>query len=80
MVNSLGRLERGVGKQQLAQHDGSRDTDAFALKVELVDAVLAQGGERDVAEGGESGVIQHNIGQDLGSITRDVVLTDTAGA
>ena len=78
MVNTLGRLERMVGEQELAQHDGPRHTDAFVGKIELLNAVLAQGGERDVAEDGESGMLQHNIGQSLGSITSDVVEADIA--
>ena len=78
MVNALGRLERMVGEQELAQHYGPRHTNAFALKVELLDAVLAQGGERDVAEDGESGMVQHDVGQSLRSITSDVVEADTA--
>ena len=73
MVNTLGRLERMVGEQELAQHDGPRHTDAFLGKIELLNAVLAQGGERDVAEDGESGMLQHDVGQSLRSITSDVV-------
>ena len=75
-----GALERGECRrrgQQLAQHDRSRLADALPLQVELRDAVLAQGGERDPAEVGHTGVLQHNFGQMVGSIATDVVEADT---
>ena len=43
------------------------------LQVELRDAVLAQRGERDPAELGHRGVIQHHLGQMAGGVARDVV-------
>ena len=74
-----GALERGECRrrgQQLAQHERSRHADALVLQVELRDAVLAQGGERDPAEVGHRGVIQHHRGQMVGRVARDVVVAD----
>ena len=62
---ALERRERRRRGQQLAQHDRSRLADALSLQVELRDAVLAQRGERDPAELGYRGVIQHHLGQIL---------------
>ena len=73
---AAGALERGERcrrGQQLAQHDCSRHTDALRVQVELRDAVLAQGAERDPAEVGQYGVLQHRHGQVLCGVARDVV-------
>ena len=69
------RERRGRG-QQLTQHDRSRHADALHLQVELRDAVLAQRGERDPAEVGHRGVIQHHRGQMVGRVARDVAVAD----
>ena len=62
----LERLDRRRRGEQLAQHDSSRHADAISVpsraQVELHDAVLAQGGERDPAEVGHDGVLEHHIG------------------
>ena len=70
---ALERRERRRRGQQLAQHDRSRHADASPPQVELRDAVLAQRGERDPAELGHRGVIQHHLGQMAGGVARDVV-------
>ena len=75
---ALERRERRRGGQQLAQHDRSRLTNALALQVELRDAVLAQGGERDPAEVGHAGVLEHRRGQILRGVARDVVAGNAA--
>ena len=80
MVITLDHLERSVGKQQLVEHNGARDANAFAVQVELLNGVIAQGDERDVAEDGEHGMLQHGNGQRLSSIASDVILADTAQA
>ena len=73
---ALERLDRRRRGQQLAQHDRSRHADALALQVELRDAVLAQGDERDPAEVGHNGMLQHHLGQMVGGVARDVVGAD----
>ena len=76
MAGVLERGERRRGGQQLAQHDRSRLADALALQVELRDAVLAQGDERDPAEVGHNGVLQHHFGEMGGCVARNVVEAD----
>ena len=73
---ALERRERRRGGQQLAQYDRSRPTDALALQVELRDAILAQGEERDPAEVGHNGMLQHRFGQMVGHVAFDVVEAD----
>ena len=73
--DALQRFECHRRGQQLAQHDRSRHTNALPLQVELRDAVLAQGDERDPAEVGHS-VLEHHRGQILCSVARDVVGAD----
>ena len=70
---ALQRFECHRRGHQLAQHDRSRHADALALQVELRDAVLAQGDERDPAEVRHEGVLEHHRGQILRSIASDVV-------
>ena len=70
---ALERRERRRTGQQLAHYDRSRHADALALQVELHDAVLAQGEERDPAEVGHTGVLEHRRGQILCGVARDVV-------
>ena len=64
--------------QQLAQHDRSKLAKELPLQVELRDAVLAQGGERDPAEVGHAGVLEHRRGQILRGVARDVVVCNAA--
>ena len=73
---ALERRERRRSGQQLAQHDRSRHADAIPLQVELCDPVLAQGDERDPAEVGHGGVLEHHVGQLVCSVARDVVEAD----
>ena len=73
---ALERRERRHRGQQLAQHDRSRLADALTLQVELRDAVLAQGVERDPAEVGHNRVLEHRRGQILRSVARNVVVAD----
>ena len=73
MAGALERGERRRRGQQLAQHDRSRLADTLMLQVELRDAVLAQRGERDPAEVGHTGVLEHRRGQILCGVARDVV-------
>ena len=73
---ALERLDRRRRGQQLAQHDRSGLAKTLALQVELRDAVLAQGGERDPAEVGHTGVLQHRFGQMAGCIASDDVEAD----
>ena len=70
---ALQRCECHRRGQQLAQHDRSRHADALVTQVELRDAVLAQGDERDPAEVGHAGMLEHYRGQILRSVARDVV-------
>ena len=72
------RRERRRRGQQLAQHDRSRHADALILQVELRDAVLAQRGERDLAEVGHTGVLEHRVGQLVRGVARDVVVGNAA--
>ena len=75
---ALERLDRRRRGQQLAQHDRSRHADALMLQVELRDAVLAQRGERDPAEVGHTGVLEHHRGQTLRGVARDAVPANAA--
>ena len=75
---ALERRERRRGGQQLAQHDRCRRIETLALQVELRDAVLAQGEERDPAEAGHTGVLEHRRGQILRGVARDVVVCNAA--
>ena len=70
--DALQRFECHHRGQQLAQHDRSRHTNAPLLQEELRDAVLAQGDERNPAEVGHAGVLEHHRGQILRSIAGDV--------
>ena len=73
---ALERLDCRRRGQQLAQHDRSRHADALIVQVELRDGVLAQGDERDLAEVGHNGMLQHHLGQMVGCVTRYVVVAD----
>ena len=73
---ALERRERRRTGQQLAQHDRSGHARVLEFQVELGDAVLAQGGERDPTEVGHTGVLEHHRGQILCSVARDVVGAD----
>ena len=72
-IGALERRERRRRGQQLAEHNRPRHANAHAVQVELGDAVLAQRGERDPAEVGHRGVLQHHRGQMVGGVARDVV-------
>eukprot|EP00964_Phaeocystis_antarctica_P012340 scaffold6811_cov55-Phaeocystis_antarctica.AAC.6 len=50
--------------------------DDLLLQVELRDAVLTQRGERDPAEVGHNGVLQHHRGQTVGGVARDGVIAN----
>ena len=76
MAGALERRERRRRGQQLAQHDRSRHADALPPQVELRDVVLTQRGERDPAELGHRGVLEHHRGQMVGGVTRDVVVAN----
>ena len=75
---ALERLDRRRGGQQLAQHDRSRHADALAVQVELRDGVLAQRDERDPAEVGHTGMLEHHRGQIIRSVACDAVPTNAA--
>jgi len=75
-AGALERLERRRRRQQLAQHDRSKHADALVLQVELCDAVLAQRGERDPAELGHRGVLEHHRGQMVGGVARNIIEAD----
>jgi len=75
---ALERRERRRRGQQLAQHNCSRLAHAHMLQIELRDGVLAQGDKRDPAEVGHTGVLEHRHGQILRSVTRDVVVGNSA--
>ena len=75
---ALEQRERRRRGQQLAQHDRSRRANALLLQVELRDAVLAQGDERDPAEVGHTGVLEHHVGQLLRGVARDAVPANAA--
>ena len=77
-INALDKLKRGVGEQKLAQHNGTRDTDALPCKVELLDAVVTQGAERNVAEVNQRRVLKHRPSETLSAFTRDVIPAHTA--
>ena len=75
-ISGGGALERCQSRrrrQQLAQDDRSKLSDALAFEIELRDAVLTQRGERDPAEVGHGGVLEHCLCQSVGSLARDVV-------
>ena len=57
---ALERRERRRRGQQLAQHNRPRHANALPPQVELRDVVLTQRGERDPAELGHRGVLQHH--------------------
>ena len=76
-----GALEQCQGhrrRQKLAQDDRSRQADALALEIELHDAILTQRGERDPAEVGHGGVLEHHLCKSVGGLARDVGEADTA--
>ena len=73
---ALERCQSRRRRQQLAQDDRSRHANSLALEVELRDAVLTQGDERDPAEVGHNGALQHHFGQMVGCVARDVVEAD----
>ena len=75
-ADALEQGERRRGGQQLAQHDRSRLANALVLQVELRDAVLAQVDERDPAEVGHNGVLQHHLGQSFCGITQNMIGAD----
>ena len=75
---ALQRLESARGGQQAAQHDRARHADALALQVELLKAILAQRGERDLAEAGQLRVLKRRLGQALCALASNIVLADTA--
>ena len=50
------------------------------MEVELRDAVLTQGDERDPAEVGHNGMLQHHLGQMVGGVARDVVEADAVSS
>ena len=74
----LERGESGRAGQQAAQHNRSRHTNTLVLQIELGQAILAQRGERDAAEVGQRGVLEHHLGQTRGAIASDVVEADAA--
>ena len=65
-------------RQQLAQDDRSRQANALVSEVELRDAVLTQRDERDAAEVGHNGVLEHHRGEILRSVARDAVEANAA--
>ena len=74
--NALERCQSRRRRQQLAQDDRSRHADALTLEIELHDAIRTQRGERDPAEVGHGGVLEHCLGQSGGctKITAKAVL------
>ena len=79
-ASALQRLERRRGGHQAAQNDRSRDADALVFQIELRDAVFTQRDERDAAEIGQRGRLEHHLGQIRSSVAGDVVETDAAHA
>ena len=73
----LEHFHRGRGGQEAAEYDCTRYADALAVPIEVSDAVLTQRDEWNAAEVGERGVLEHHLGQLLGTITSDVVLANT---
>ena len=70
--------ERRCGRQEAAQHNCTRHTNALVIQIELSDGVLAQGDERNAAEIGQHCVLEDDIGQFIGAISSDLVEPDTA--
>ena len=76
MAGALERREPRRRGQQLAQHNCPRHADALLAQVELRDAVFAQRGERDPAEVGHNGVLEHHRGQMARGIARDSIVAN----
>ena len=76
--NALERRQSRRRRQQLAQDDRSRPADALTLEIELHDAVFTQRGEREPAEVGYGGVLEHHLCKSVGGLARDAVLANTA--
>ena len=77
-LSVLERFQRRCGRHQAAQHNRTRHSDALVVQIELRDAVLTQRDERDPAEVGHGGVLEHHLCQSVGGLTRDVGEADTA--
>ena len=78
MIGLLERFERHRGRQQAAEHDCSRHTNAKKAQIQLCKAVLAQGDERNAAKIGQCGVLEHHLSQTLGAIAYDAIEANTA--
>ena len=72
----LERFQRGRGGQEAAEYDCTRYADALAAQIEVSDAVLTQRDEWDAAKVSQRCVLEHRLGQLLGSIAVDVVEPD----
>jgi hypothetical protein len=73
LAGALERRERRRRGQQLAQHNCPRHANAHGPQDKLRDSVLAQRGERDPAEVGHNGVLEHRRGQMARGIARDFI-------
>ena len=69
----LERFQRHRGRQEVAEYDCTRHTDALVVQIEVRNAVLTQRDEWDAAEVSQRCVLKHHLGQLLRSIARDVV-------
>ena len=77
MLPPEGRQQRR-SRQQLAQDNRSRNADALASEVELLERVLAQGDERDATEVGERLVLEHHLREGFSALADDVIVADAA--
>ena len=65
-------------RQETAEYDCSRHSDALVGQIELCEGVLAKGNERNAAEVRQCGVLEHHRSQTLGAIAYDVIEANTA--
>ena len=77
-ASALQRLERRRDRNQAAQNDCSRHSDALVVQIELCEGVLTKGNERNAAEVGQCGVLEHHLSQTLGAIAYDAIEANTA--
>ena len=80
LAGALERRESSCRRQQLAQDNCSRHTNALRREVELREAVLTKRDEWNAAEITQGSVIKRSNGQVVGSNARDLVLADAVSA
>ena len=78
IASALQGLQRSRSRHQSAQNNCSRHTDTLIVQIKLRHTVFAERDERDAAEIGQRGVLEHHLGQTLSSFTSDIVEANAA--